>query len=451
MAYSLSELQHSVVEQLVRSARIPGAAVAVIQNGRVSAGAFGLANVAEQVPITLESLFPLASVTKSFTATAVMQLVEEGRINLDQPVTDLLPWFQVADEGAAEKMTVRMLLDHTSGLGRTLHLDPTAGATYPTRRALAEGLVTAKLQTPPGEAWSYSNEGYSLAGHLVDVVGDLSFEEHLQERILNPLGMDASTPDITVWHRSPHRAFGYAINASGETVRVPDLPVAPASLPAGRLSSNVLDMARYLFAAMVHEQNPVLSPASLAQMQSASSVWGDTNWGYGLGWMVQHGPAGKIVRHGGNQMGTATYLLMLPEHQIGVVVLTNLSAAPAKQIAEELASATLGRPILRPTSDAVLPIRSAYQASAEAVADCAGTFTADMADATVSVGDNGALRIDQKLRATGQENKMDTLAIGPDLFIIIRKGSEGQPVRFLRNEAGTVDRMILAGTLYRRV
>jgi CubicO group peptidase (beta-lactamase class C family) len=445
----LSAEQRAVVRRAMAEAGIPGAAVAIVHRGLVVAEGFGYANLAEKTPVTPDSLFPLASVSKSFTATAVMQLVEEGLLSLEEPVVRYVPWFQVADGDASRQITVRMLLNHTSGLGRTRHLDPDAGASYSSRRALVEALVTAKLQTEPGTAWSYSNEGFSTAGFLVDALGSMPFEEHLQQRIFGPLGMNATTPDITRWLHSPNRAFGYARNAAGEPVPVPDLPVAPASLPAGRICSTAPDLARYLTAVMAHAQNPTLKPGSLRQMQSPTSIWGDTGWGYGFGWFIQHGPGGTVVQHGGNQRGVATYLFTVPAEGLGVVVLTNLSGAPAKHLAEELANVTLGRPILRASTGDPLPVVSRYAAVAARVNDCTGSFASALADLQVQAGEGG-ITISQRLLETGAYGMMETIPIGHDMFMITRGGSEGQPVYALRDAAGLVDRLVMAGTLYVR-
>ncbi|MDB4896903.1 MAG: beta-lactamase [Firmicutes bacterium] len=430
------------------AAGIPGAAVAVVHQGRVAVAGFGLADLAAGTAVTADSLFPLASVTKSFTATAVMQLAEEGRIALDQPVVDYLPWFRLADTDACRRITVRMLLNHTSGLGRTRHLDPNAGASYASRRDLAEALASAQLQTMPGEAWSYSNEAYSVAGHLVDALGSLTFEEHLRERIFAPLGMAATTPDITEWLRSPHRAFGYAPGAHGVPEPVADLPIAPASLPAGRVCATAPDLARYLMA-MLDGPNPVLTSRSQRQMQSPTTLWGDTAWGYGLGWFIQHGPAGTVVRHGGNQRGVANHLFMVTGERLGVAVLTNLSGAPAGHIAEQLANVTLGRPVLRGGVDEPLPVLSRYQADPGRVAAVGGTFASALGEVAATTGD-GRLTLMQRLGEANAPMHMETIPIGSDLFMITRGGAEGQPVRVLRDAGGRADRLLLAGTVYNR-
>jgi CubicO group peptidase (beta-lactamase class C family) len=430
-------------------AHIPGCAVAIVKEGTVTAQGFGYADLDRRTPTTTDSLFPLASLTKSFTALAVMQLVQARRLELDRSVVDYIPGFRVADETAGPRMTVRMLLCHLSGLGRTTHLDTNMGAIYASRADLVERLQTAVPQSAPGEAWSYSNEAYSTAGHLVDLFGGLPYEEYLTQRVLAPLGMKASTTDITAWKQSPHRARGYALNAEGRATPVPDLPISPASLPAGRLCSTAPDLARYLGAMMAYGSNPLLAQEQHKAMHTPSAVWGDTGWGYGLGWFIKSGPGGKVVHHGGNLPGVATHLFMLPAAKLGVVVLTNLTGTPAAHIAEELANLALGAPVLRASVRDPLPITTAYSPAPAWLSDGEGSFSAPLADMSIAVTD-GQLRITQHLRLTGAVVQMETLPIGDDLLMLVRGGSEGQPMRLLRNAEGAVDRLLLAGTLYRR-
>lgn len=434
--------------QWVAEARIPGAAVAVVHHGEIAVGCVGTADLAEGRPVTPETLFPLASVTKSFTALALMQQVAQGNLFLDAPVTAYFPWLRFATEGAVEHVTVRMLLSHLSGLGRTLHLDPQMGANFTSRRHLAESLVTAQLQSAPGAAWSYSNEAFSLAGHLVESVSGVPYEQYLTEAVLTPLGMTSSSPEIRVWQESPHAAIGYAIDNQGQVVPSARLPLAPASMPGGRISSTAPDMGRYLQALLDPAGNLPLEHSLLAHMHTPSAQFADTNWGYGLGWFIQHGPAHKVVRHGGNLPGTATHVYLVPSEQLGIAVLTNLSAAPAGHIAEQLADLILGCHVLRPTVQDRLPITTSYQADPARLAEGVGTYTSSLGEVTAQVVDDRMVY--HQVPRVGAPATLDLLPVADDLFMVQRGPSEGQPTRFLRNREGRVDRLLLAGTLYTR-
>lgn len=430
------------------TARIPGAAIAIVRDGQIAVGCVGQADLSEGRPVTPQTLFPLASVTKSFTALAFMQQVGKGALRLDEPVSTYLPWLRFADAGA-EQVTLRMLLSHLSGLGRTLHLDPQMGANFPSRRALAEALQTAHLQTSPGTAWSYSNEAFSLAGHLVETAAGMAFEEYLTTAVLAPLGMTESTPDIRVWQESPHAAIGYMLDGMGHLAPSVRLPNSPASMPGGRLSSTAPDLGRYLKALLDPATSSVLAPALLEQMWSPTAQFADTGWGYGFGWFIQQGIEHKVVRHGGNLPGTATHLYLVPSERLGVAVLTNLSGAPAGQIAEQVADLVLGRPILRPTIQDPLPITTRYQADPARLADGVGRFASTLGEVVVTVTD-GQISYTQ-YPIGGSAAALDLLPVAPDLCMIRTGPAEGQPTRFLRDESGQVDRLLLAGTLYSRI
>lgn len=449
MAHALTKRQQAVVDEFMDKGAIPGVAVAVVYRGETRIGAFGVRDVASGAPVTADTLFPLASVSKSFTATAVMHLVEKEKLKLDEPVRRHLPNFCLANPGFADEVAVRMLLNHTSGLGRTLHLDPDAGRSFSSREQLVGALADYVPQTAPGVAWSYSNEAFSLAGRLVDVVAGTDYETYVRREVLHPLGMGRSTPYIEDWLNDDNRAVGYANDGTGVLEEVEPLPDAPASTPAGRISSTAADMARYVAAVIDYDGNPVLSSSSLHEMHKARPRWGDTSWGYGLGWSIDVGPGGKVVRHGGNQRGVATHVLTVPKEGLGIAVLTNLSRAPADHIAERLANATLGWPLLRKSLADPLPVTTEYLPNRGRLADVEGEYRAHLGTLRVEAAD-AELRVVQRLFEPEAEHRLQTVAVADDVFVVAHGGPEGQPITFLRNGGGRVERALLAGTPYDR-
>ena len=147
------------------------------RRGRITAAdGFGQANLETEAAPTADTLWPIASVTKSFTAVAAMQCVEDGLLDLDLPVTDYLPNLVVTDSETTARLTMRRLLTHTSGIGRTGHQDRTreeATNPYPTREALLAALGSVVPQAPVGECFSYSNESYAIAGHVIETVKEV--------------------------------------------------------------------------------------------------------------------------------------------------------------------------------------------------------------------------------------------------------------------------------------
>lgn len=445
----LTSSQHDAAAGFIEEASIPGAVVVVIHNRETRIGHFGFRDVEAGAPLTADTLFPLASVSKSFTATAVAMLATQGKLDLDMPVQRYLPKFKVADAEHSAAITVRMLLNHTSGLGRTLHLDPDAGASFRSRAELVEALHDYRLQTPPGFAYSYSNEAYSVAGHVVETVSGTEYEEFIETRILKPLGMERSTPRITRMHADDNRALGYALDETGVPRADEPLPDAPASVPAGRICSTGADIARYVAAVLNSDEHPLLPKRSLHAMQEAAPAWGDTRWGYGLGWTINDGPKDKVVRHGGNQRGVATHVFTVPAEGLGVAILTNLSRAPTAPIAEMVANATLGRPILRNDVDESLPVRTRYTTDGTRLPDFAGTYASHLGTLHVEAGE-GTLNVIQRVFEPALEHRLHTVPVADDVFVIAHGGPEGQPLTFLRNDGGEVARVLLSGTPYTR-
>ena len=196
-----SKAQEAIITDFMTSNDVPGCAIALVAEGRIhAAGGFGQANLETEAEPTADTLWPIASVTKSFTAVAAMQCVEDGLLDLDRPVTDYLPNLVVTDFETTARLTMRRLLTHTGGIGRTGHQDRTreeATNPYPTREALLAALDSVVPQAPVGECFSYSNESYAVAGHLIETVKGKSLERCFVEDIFEPLGMSRTFPQFS--------------------------------------------------------------------------------------------------------------------------------------------------------------------------------------------------------------------------------------------------------------
>jgi CubicO group peptidase (beta-lactamase class C family) len=195
---SLRERIDQVVEAYRAEHDIPGAAIAVVQDGRIThEDGYGTANLETGAPPTPHTLWPIASLTKSFTGVAAMQLVEQGRLLLDEPIQSYLPAFRFADPEASRKITMRNLLLHAGGIGRSGHQDTLreiSDEAYPTRQQLVAALTTAIQQSAPNTAWSYSNEGYATAGHTMETAAGEPLEDLFQHGIFDRVGMTNTHP-----------------------------------------------------------------------------------------------------------------------------------------------------------------------------------------------------------------------------------------------------------------
>lgn len=313
------------IEAEMQAQRIPGLALGIVQGDQiVHLKGFGIADPSGRA-VTPQTPFIIGSTSKSFTALAVMQLVEEGKVELDAPVQRYLPWFRVADERASAQITVRHLLNQTSGLstktGRSFQGsgDISDSALEGTVRKLSD----AELTGPVGAAHQYSTVNYSVLGLIVQTVSGQSYETYIQQHIFDPLAMqnsftsqtDAEAQGLATGY---HYAFG--------TPMAVDLPYNRGLLPAGYLISSAEDMSHYVIAQLNegrYKDAALLSPAAMIETHNPAVPTGATDTSYGMGWFV--GPINGIpaVHHQGETFNFHSNMILLPESQQGVVVLIN--------------------------------------------------------------------------------------------------------------------------------
>jgi CubicO group peptidase (beta-lactamase class C family) len=313
------------IEAEMQAQRIPGLALGIVQGDQiVHLKGFGIADPSGRA-VTAQTPFIIGSLSKSFTALAIMQLVEAGKVELDAPVQHYLPWFRVADETVAAQITVRHLLNHTSGLstktGRSFQGsgDVSDSALEQTVRKLSE----VELTGPVGVAYQYSTVNYSVLGLIVQTVSGQSYETYIQEHIFDLLEMHNSfTSQADAQPQGLATGYNYAF---GIPMAV-DLPHNRGLLPAGYLISSAEDMAHYLIAQLNdgrYKDAALLSPAGMIETHNPAVPSGVTETSYGMGWFV--GPINGIpaVHHQGETFNFHSNMILLPERQWGIVVLIN--------------------------------------------------------------------------------------------------------------------------------
>jgi len=320
---------HSYIEVQMRRLNIPGISLTIIEDNRiVHQHGFGYAGPGSPPP-TPKTPFVLGSTTKSITASAVMQLVEAGQVELDAPVQRYLSWFRVADPIASAQITVRHLLNQTSGLpmipgmANLADLDdrPDAGVRQ------ARALSAVKLSHPVGTTFEYSNLNYNLLGLIIEATSGESYTDYIQRKIFGPLKMDHSYTSL-----AKAKQDGMAVGHRywfGKPVAIQKLPLARGSLPSGQLISCSEDMAHYLIAHLnggYYDGSKILSSASIEEMQHAEAeqlVMGQPVTAYGMGWFINEIDGVKVIAHGGNVPEFSSYMAIIPEQKKGVVMLAN--------------------------------------------------------------------------------------------------------------------------------
>ncbi len=321
------------IEAELEADRVPGAALAIVRGDRiVHARGFGV-DGPEGRRITPRTGFVLGSMSKSFTALAVMQLHEAGKIDLDAPVRQYLPWFCVASPDASKIITIRHLLHHTSGLPRKA---PYAKDDDSTLEDHVRVLRTATVEHPPGTRHQYSSANYQVLGLLVETVSGQPFGEYVEQYIFTPLEMDHSFVSMADATRagmaSGHRLwFGHPVAA--------DLRHETDRLPTAALISSAEDMAHYLIAHLnegTFRGTGIISPHGMSELHRPAAK--GEGFDYAMGWRV--GPIHGVpaLHHGGIVPHFRGKLVILPEERWGVVVLTNVSSMFGGRTSHRLAN-----------------------------------------------------------------------------------------------------------------
>lgn len=348
-----SQTLEAIVRDFAEQHRLPGVAAGVWRRGEVILRlGVGHQNGPESPPIDGETVFHLASVTKPFVATAVMQLAEEGKMCLDCPLRRYLPYFSMRGPDAGQ-ITIRQLLTHTAGMGDTSDFGWTTpeyddGAV----ERYVRGLAPLRLDFVPGSDWRYSNRGFDVLADAIAKADGQPFEAVIQRRILAPLGMRRSTllmSDIdsarmAVGHRRDGRAVGYypynRRHAGSSTLHstLDDM----LRWAAANLGRGTLDRRRFLpasaFDDLWHPYRDIRATVA-EQTRRAGYVFPYDSMAIGLSWFLPVEDGRQLVYHSGSDPGFASNILLSPSEQIGVVVLMNGSGADPRALSRALLDA----------------------------------------------------------------------------------------------------------------
>lgn len=315
---------------------IPGLSIAVVQDGKlIMEKGYGLASIETQAAVTPETVFRIGSVTKQFTASAVMLLVQEGKISLDDSIRKYLP----SAPDSWQAITIRHLLNHTSGLRRDFTEADFLALYDPQKDYSMDELVTLLGQLPmeaePGESWIYSNFGYHLLGFLVEKVSGQHYATFLNSRIFEPLGMKTADV-IRTDKRVPSMASGYAWADGALHAADDEVDLIPGNVEGeGGLQMSAQDLAKW-DAALHREQ--ILTPSSLQQMWTPGLLNDSTPTSYGFGWGLNLINDSPFVLHGGNITGFTSRFDRHPQEGLSVIVLNNLDQSTAENISARIAS-----------------------------------------------------------------------------------------------------------------
>jgi CubicO group peptidase (beta-lactamase class C family) len=336
----------------------PGLSIGVVYGQElIWAKGFGYADVETKTAATSQTIYRIASITKLFTATAILQLRDAGKLQLDDPVAKYLPWFDIQDRYPdAPPITIRHLITHTSGLPREAAFPYWSDANFPTREQVIEALPTQETILPTETEWKYSNLALSLAGEIVAAVSGQAYPDYIQTHILDPLGMNSTfvkSPDPD----HPQIATGYRRRPPDGSRGISPFTDARGITAAANMSTTVEDLARFAMlqfrvkraSSPLSEVEAASNPLSeveaasnpLSEVEAASNPlsilrgstlremqrvhWLEPDWtaGWGLGWRISRERNKTYISHGGSVPGYRTQLKICPADKTAVIALTN--------------------------------------------------------------------------------------------------------------------------------
>jgi CubicO group peptidase (beta-lactamase class C family) len=306
---------------------LPGMSVGIVYNqDLIWSKGFGYSDVDNKTPATPKTLYRMASVTKLFTATALMQLRDAGQLHLDDPIAKYLPWFTIRQRVPdTPAITIRHLLTHTSGLPGDAAFPYWMDNNFPTREQIIESLPKQETVFPPETRWKYSNLALSLAGEIVAVVSGVPYDVYIHKHILEPLDM-SSTSIIFPEEQKSRLAIGYGRRMPDGQREVRPFMDTKGMTPAANLSSTVEDLARFVSLQMRDGKgggNPIVQDSTLREMHRVHWLEPDWKSGQGLGFQIERDGDRTLVGQGGGLAGYRTQITINLEEKVGVIVLTN--------------------------------------------------------------------------------------------------------------------------------
>lgn len=314
------ELTHFVRRQM-DELQVPGVAIGVADGDRVAMAGLGVTSVANPQAVDPDTLFQVGSITKTMTGTAVVALIEQGRVELDAPVRRYLPGFRVADETVSREATVRDLLTHTGGWEGDVFED--CGWGEDAIEVMVDRMAKLRQVTPHRKLWSYNNVAFSALGRILEVVHGEPYDRLMPRVLFEPLGMHGArfwAHDVLL----ERFAVGHAIGDRGLQIARP-WAMPRSSNPVGCVVCSVRDLLRYarFHLGTLAPARPVLGDAVRACMQRPGAPEARNGDGMGLTWMLSTVGGARVVSHGGSANGQPCDLGLMPDHGMAIAVMTN--------------------------------------------------------------------------------------------------------------------------------
>jgi CubicO group peptidase (beta-lactamase class C family) len=432
-------------ETKMREHRVPGVAIGIVDKGSVITRGLGITNVEDPLPVTDHTVFPIASISKTFAATAMMRLVEQGKVDLKAPVRKYLPDFKVRDAQVSSDVTIWHLLTHSPGWEGQVS-GPERGED--TLRNFVATTMTDLMQVaPPTAAWSYNNAAYSVAGRVIEVVSGTSINRATRDLVFTPL--DLAHAGTTAGDFIVNRFASGHVNRAGETSTSLIRPYVHAtSVTSGGIGVCIADLMTYAKFHLGDGTNEkgerILSRASLDQMKTPQLEKQSTDDAIGLGWHIRRVGGVRVAGQGGTAGGHILVLSIVPEHNFAIGILTNVQNGwrLIQEVEREALRSYHG--IVYAKNQAI-----AHRGLVETLPNVeplatqpdlkqyVGKYQRPMNTVDVRV-ENGRLLVQERPNSGEARPAMPIAFFGPDRAVITDGNERGQSIEFVRDPSGAV-------------
>ncbi|MBZ0275457.1 MAG: serine hydrolase [Anaerolineae bacterium] len=439
-----------LVQKVVETYHVPGAALGMVNGDQMYTAGVGVTNMDHPLPVTDETLFQIGSVTKTFTTTAIMRLVEMGKLDLNAPVRRYLPNFRVADESVSALVTVRHLVTHSGGWDGDVFTD--TGANDDALALFVEKMAGLVQLAPPDTLFSYNNSAFAVAGLLVETAMGKPYESAMKELVLDPLGLTRSFyfPRDLMTFRF---AVGHVVIENAARVQRP-WAIPRSSNAAGGLTCHVRDLLSYARFHMgdgtAADGTRLLSPESIQLMQTPQFPINNTEGYIGLSWLVTKIGGVKLIQHSGGTLGQVCVLVIAPEQSFALAILTNADyGGLAVKAGTELA--------LKEFLDVEIPVPAIIPAAEGQLEDYVGKYANPSMNLEITQqGDGLEIRISEKLDLQTEQKAPELPPIklalcGEDQLIATDGIYKDARLELIRKADGSIGWVRLGGRIHNRV
>jgi CubicO group peptidase (beta-lactamase class C family) len=439
----------ALAEAKMKEYGVPGVALGIVADGSTSIRGLGITNVEDPQPVNAHTVFPIASISKTFAATAMLRLVEQQKVELRAPVRTYLPGFRVRDEAASRDVTVWHLLTHLGGWEGQVSAPERGTETL----ANFIGTITDLTQVaPPGKAWSYNNAGFTIAGRVIEVATGTSINRAMRDLVFQPLGLEhaGTTAGDFIVQRF---AAGHTTRDGKTTLQRPF--AASTSVTAGGVGLCVTDLLAYarfhMGDGVAASGQRVLTRASLEQMRTPQLRKQGTDDDIGLAWHIRQAGAVRTYGHGGTLGGHILLLEIVAERNFAIAILTNANTGwRLIQDVEREALKSYAGAVYAPnqaiahrglveTLPAVQPL-----AQQPDPAPYVGSYARPSATYVVRA-DGGRLIVQDRPNGGGTPRESPVAFYGPDRLVVTDGPDRGQSIEFVRDDSGQVNWIRVVG------